>query len=110
MALLAPGLGTASSHREAPHIAGEPRVDNTDVYAFVSPDKPDMVTLIANWFPFEEPNGGPTFYQFEAGARYDINIDANGDARPDYTYRWVFRDHLRNRNTFLYNTGPVTSL
>ncbi len=110
LALMAPGVGTASSHREAPYIAGQPRVDNTDVYAFVSPDKPDMVTLIANWYPFQEPNGGPIFYQFEAGARYDINVDANGDARPDLTYRWVFRNHLRNKNTFLFNTGPVTSL
>ena len=61
---LTPGDAGASSHREAPLIAGDPQADNTDVYAFVSPDKPDTVTLIANWIPFEEPNGGPNFYPF----------------------------------------------
>src|SRR6478752_8834582 len=57
--VLAPGLANASSHREAPLIAGDPRVDNTDVYAFVSKDAPDSVNLVANFIPFEEPNGGP---------------------------------------------------
>jgi hypothetical protein len=91
-------------------IANDPRHDNTDVYAFVSPDESDKVTLIANWLPFQEPNGGPTFYQFQAGSNYDINIDNNGDAIADLVYTWVFTDHLRNPNTFLYNTGPVTTL
>jgi hypothetical protein len=109
-ALLAPGVGSASSHREAPMIADDPRHDNTDVYAFVSPDEPDKVTLIANWFPFEEPDGGPTFYRFQAGSNYDINIDNNGDAVADLVYTWVFTDHLRNPDTFLYNTGAVTTL
>ena len=108
--LLAPGVGTASSHREAPAIADDRRHDNTDVYAFVSPDKPDTVTLIANFNPFEEPDGGPNFYRFQAGSRYDINIDNNGDAVADMTYTWEFTDHLRNPDTFLYNTGPVTTL
>ena len=108
--LLAPGVGTASSHREAPAIADDRRHDNTDVYAFVSPDEPDKVTLIANFNPFEEPDGGPNFYRFQAGSNYDINIDNNGDAIADLTYRWTFTDHLRNPDTFLYNTGPVTTL
>jgi Domain of unknown function (DUF4331) len=107
---LAPGVGHASSHREAPLIAAEPQLDNTDVYAFVSPDRPDTVTLIANWIPFEEPNGGPNFYPFAEKTAYDIEIDNNGDARPDITYRWWFHNSYRNRNTFLYNTGVVTSL
>ena len=72
-----------SSHREAPLIAADPQVDNTDLYAFVSPDEPDTVTLVANWIPFEEPNGGPNFYPFATDARYDINIDNNGDAQAD---------------------------
>jgi hypothetical protein len=101
----------ASSHREAPLIAGDPRADNTDVYAFVSPDAPDSVNLIANWIPFEEPNGGPNFYPFEDGSHYDINIDNNGDAKPDIIYRWRFTSvDKRGTGTFLYNNGPVTSL
>ena len=108
---IAPGPAGASSHREAPLIAGDPPVDNTDVYAFVSPDKPDTVTLVANWYPFEEPNGGPNFYPWATDAHYDINIDNDGDARPDLTYRWTFRtDDRRGKSTFLYNNGPVTSL
>jgi uncharacterized protein DUF4331 len=105
------GPALASSHREAPLISGDPPVDNTDVYAFVSPDKPDTVTLIANWFPFEEPNGGPTFYPWATDAHYDLNIDNNGDAKADLTYRWDFRtDDRRGTDTFLYNDDPVTSL
>ncbi|HYI44312.1 MAG TPA: DUF4331 domain-containing protein, partial [Actinomycetota bacterium] len=107
---LAPLMGNASSHREAPLVAADPQVDNTDVYAFVSPDAPDTVTLISNWIPFEEPAGGPNFYPFGTNVRYDIHIDNNHDAKADVTYRWVFKNHYRSRNTFLYNTGQVTSL
>src|SRR5262245_25168137 len=82
-AFVGAGPAQAASHREAPLIAADPKVDNTDVYAFVSPDKDDTVTLIANWIPFEEPNGGPNFYPFQDGAHYDINIDNNGDAKAD---------------------------
>ncbi|MCW2610198.1 MAG: hypothetical protein JWM15_1444 [Cryptosporangiaceae bacterium] len=107
---LAPGAASASSHREAPLIAGEPRLDNTDVYAFVAPDATDSVNLVANWTPFEEPNGGPNFYPFATRTAHDINIDNNGDARPDIVYRWTFQSHYRNTGTFLYNTGPVASI
>jgi hypothetical protein len=107
---LAPGITQASSHREAPLVAGEPQLDNTDVYAFVSPDAPSTVTMIANWVPFEEPNGGPNFYPFATDAAYDINIDNDGDARADVIYRWTFTDNYRSQNTFLYNTDVVTSL
>ncbi|MGQ0841316.1 MAG: DUF4331 domain-containing protein [Actinokineospora sp.] len=101
----------ASSHREAPLIAGDPPADNTDVYAFTSPDSPDTVTLIANWYPFQEPNGGPNFYPWPSDTRFDINIDNDGDAKSDLTYRWTFRtDDRRGKSTFLYNNGPVTSL
>ncbi|MCE7002756.1 DUF4331 domain-containing protein [Kibdelosporangium philippinense] len=106
-----PGSASASSHREAPLIAADPTVDNTDVYAFVSPDNPDTVTLVANWFGLQEPNGGPNFYPWAADANYDINIDNDGDAKPDLTYRWTFEnDDRRGKSTFLYNNGPVTSL
>src|SRR5262249_11644228 len=59
---------------------------------------------------FEEPNGGPNFYKFAEHTAYDLNIDNNGDAKPDIVYRWTFRNRYRNPNTFLYNTGQVTSL
>ena len=108
-----PGTANASSHREAPLTAADPQIDNTDVYAFTSPDDKTQstVTLIANWIPFEEPNGGPNFYPWAAGAHYDINIDNNGDGKADIVYRWTFTNHdTRGTNTFLYNNGPVTSL
>ncbi|MFC9131949.1 DUF4331 domain-containing protein [Streptomyces sp. NPDC057099] len=108
---LAPASSSASSHREAPMTAGDPRADNTDVYAFTSPDKPDTVTLVANWIPFQEPNGGPNFYPFANDARYTIKIDADGNGKPDTTYAWEFTDHIRDdANQFLYNTGVVKSL
>ncbi|AUY53210.1 DUF4331 domain-containing protein [Streptomyces sp. CB01881] len=111
LAGLTPGVSSASSHREAPLIAGDPRADNTDVYAFVSPDNPDTVTLIANWIPFEEPNGGPNFYPFADDARYNIKVDSDGDGKPDVTYTWSFTSHYRDdANQFLYNTGVVNSL
>ena len=104
------GAATASSHREAPGIAGQPQVDTTDVYAFLSPDKAGSVTLLANWLPFSEPAGGPNFYQFDPNAHYDISIDTNGNSKPDVIYRWDFKTKVKNPGTFLYNTGPVDSL
>jgi hypothetical protein len=106
-----PGFAGASSHREAPLILDDPAADNTDVYAFSSPENPDNVTLIANWIPFEEPEGGPNFYPWAEDAEYLINIDNNGDAVADLIYRWRFStEDQRGTDTFLYNNGPVTSL
>ena len=102
--------GQASSHREAPLLAQDPMADNTDVYAFVSPDAPDTVTLIANFIPFQKPDGGPNFYSFDPNVVYEIHIDNNGDAVEDVTYQWRFTTEVRNPATFLYNTGQVTSL
>src|SRR5437764_2265651 len=99
-----------SSHREAPEISKDPVADSTDLYAFVSPDRPHTVTLIANYIPLEEPPGGPNFYEFGDDVQYDINIDNDGDGRPDITYRFSFRTHVRDEDTFLYNTGPIRSL
>lgn len=108
---LGPTTGGASSHREAPLISGDPQVDGTDLWAFVSPDRPDTVTVVSSWDPFEEPAGGPNFYPWAAGAHYDIKIDNDGDAKTDITYRWIFTDHRRDGgNSFLYANGPVTSL
>src|SRR5713101_3965627 len=108
--LLFPILAFASSHREAPLIAEDPSMDNTDVYAFVSPDAPTMVTIIANYIPFEEPAGGPNFHNFSAAGVYEIHIDNNGDAKEDITYQFVFRNDVRDPSTFLYNVGPVLTL
>ena len=102
--------GQASSHREAPLTAQDPTADNTDLYAFVSPDDPDKVTLIANFIPFQKPDGGPNFFQFDPNVVYAIHIDNNGDAVEDITYEWRFTTEVRNPATFLYNTGTVTTL
>jgi hypothetical protein len=69
-----------SSHREAPEISKDPVADNTDVYAFVSPDRPSTVTLIANFIPGETPWGGPNFYEFGDDVLYEIHISNRGDA------------------------------
>jgi Domain of unknown function (DUF4331) len=100
----------ASSHREAPLISSDPLADNTDVYAFVSPNASDKVTLIANFIPFEAPYGGPNFFKFDDNVLYEIMVDNNGDAVEDVTFQFKFRTDVRNPNTFLYNTGPITSL
>ena len=72
--------------------------------------QPDTVTLIANFIPFQKPDGGPNFYSFDPNVVYEIHIDNNGDAVEDITYQWRFTTEVRNPATFLYNTGPVTSL
>jgi hypothetical protein len=100
----------ASSHREAPLMSADPLADNTDVYAFVSPDKAGTVTLIGNWIPLEVPGSGPFFYNFSDHVRYEIHIDNNANAKPDITYRFTFKTTVLNPNTFLYNTGPIDSL
>lgn len=104
------GGANASSHREAPLISRDPSADNTDLYAFVSPDRPDTVTIIANYIPLEEPAGGPNFAAFDDDVLYEIHIDNSGDAKDDITYQFRFDMRLRNPNTFLYNTGPISSL
>jgi hypothetical protein len=107
---LGPSTGGASSHREAPLISADPQVDNTDVYAFVSPDSTNKVTLISNWIPFEEPAGGPNFYAFAENTWYNFNIDNDGDAIADLVFGYKFTNHYVSEETFLYNTGQVTSL
>src|SRR3954470_16177756 len=103
-------MALASSHREAPLISADPLADNTDVYAFVSPDAQDTVTLIANWIPLEAPAGGPNFYKFGDDVLYDINVDNNGDAKDDIVFEFRFKTQILNKKTFLYNTGPIASL
>ena len=99
-----------SSHREAPAIAKDPVADSTDLYAFVSPDAPGTVTLIANYIPLEGPDGGPNFFEFGDDVLYAIYVDNDGDARPDVTYHFRFQTSIKNPNTFLYNTGPISTI
>ena len=99
-----------SSHREAPAISKDPVADNTDTYAFVSPDDPGTVTIISNYLPLEAPFGGPNFFEFGDDVLYEIHIDNDADGRPDITYQFEFNTQVRNPDTFLYNTGPITAI
>jgi hypothetical protein len=105
---MAPPFGGASSHREAPSITEDPTADNTDVYAFRSPDAPDTATLVANFVPFEEPAGGPNFYRFSDDVKYEIKVDNSGDGNEDVTYEFRFKTKIKNPNSFLYNTNTIT--
>jgi len=99
-----------SSHRESPEMSKDPVADSTDVYAFVSPDRPNTVTLIANYIPFQAPDGGPNFYEFGDDVVYDINISNKGKGEKDLVYRFRFHTKVRDPKTFLYNTGPIAGL
>jgi hypothetical protein len=99
-----------SSHREAPETAKDPVADGTDTYAFVSPARPDTVTFIANFIPFQNPDGGPNFYEFGDDVAYDIHVSNKRTAEADITYRFRFHTTVRNPGSFLYNTGPITTL
>jgi hypothetical protein len=98
----APEAARTSSHREAPLISDDPSADNTDLYAFRSPDKPNTITIISNVLPGEDPAAGPNYYRFSAAARYNIHIDRNGDAFPEISYHFQFRN--RPGQFFLGNT------
>ncbi|MBC7554072.1 MAG: DUF4331 domain-containing protein [Taibaiella sp.] len=91
----------ASSHREAPLISRDPQADNTDLYVFRSPDNPNTVTIIANYIPFESPEGGPNYYSFGKNVRYEIHIKnkttTTGD---DITYRFTFSQVNQDTTTF----------
>jgi Domain of unknown function (DUF4331) len=99
-----------SSHREAPEMCKDPAADSTDLYAFVSPDQTDMVTLIANYVPLQQPSGGPNFFEFGDDVLYEIHIDNDGDGKADVTYKFRFKTILKVGGTFLYNVGPIESL
>jgi len=104
-----PTGATASSHREAPLISDDPAADNTDVYAFVSPDKPNTVTIIANYYPFQDPAGGPNYYRFDPSVLYELKVSNDADADEEIAYQFRFQTAVGNPNTFLYNTNQVTS-
>ena len=92
---------TSSSHREAPLISNDPLADNTDLYAFRSPDNPDKINIIADYIPFELPQGGPNYNTFGENIRYEIHID-NNTATPgdDITYRFTFTRANQDPTTF----------
>jgi hypothetical protein len=100
----------ASSHREAPRIAEDQYVDNTDVYTFISPADPNRLVIVANYVPLLLPSSGPNFYKFSDQAAYEIKIDNNGDAKEDVTFRYTFDSDVKNDSTFLYNLGPIDGL
>jgi hypothetical protein len=97
----------ASSHAEAPLIGQDPRADNTDLYAFVSPENTNTVTMIANYIPLEAPASGPNFYSFDDSVLYEINVDNNGDGQEDLSYQFRFNTATKDPTTFLYNKLPI---
>jgi hypothetical protein len=111
--LLIPSGALASSHREAPLISRDPTADNTDLYAFRSPDGSNTVTLIANYIPLEEPAGGPNFNAFDDNVLYEIKVDNTGDAVPDVTYQFRFHTTRHNSDlfgpSFLFNDFVINS-
>lgn len=100
-ATVAPTPTWASSHREAPLISNDPSADNTDVYAFRSPDDPSTITIIANYIPFELPEGGPNYFTFNDHVRYEVHIKnkATGNT-DDITYRFTFAIANEDPSTF----------
>ena len=93
-----PLVSLASSHREAPGIAGMPRVDATDFYMFSSyePGRTGYVTLIANYLPLQDPYGGPNYFALDNNALYEISVDNNGDASADLTFQFRFTNTYKN--------------
>src|SRR6187431_2372951 len=94
--VLPAGEAAASSHREAPFITKNPKVDGTDFYMFKSyePGRGDYVTLIANYQPLQDAYGGPNYFTMDPEALYELHIDNNGDAREDMTFQVRFRNDL----------------
>ena len=94
-------VSNASSHREAPLISNDPLCDNTDVYAFRSPDDPNTITIIANYIPFELPEGGPNYYSFGTNIRYEIHIkNKTTTTMDDILYRFTFSQVNQDPSTF----------
>jgi hypothetical protein len=91
----------ASSHREASLIANDPLADNTDLYAFRSPDDPDKITIIANYIPGQLSQGGPNYYSFGENIRYEIHIDNDLNTKgDDMIYRFTFDKVNEDPSTF----------
>jgi Domain of unknown function (DUF4331)/Secretion system C-terminal sorting domain len=90
----------ASSHREAPLISNDPLTDNTDLYAFRSPDDTNTVTIIANYVPLQLPQGGPNYASFGENIRYEIHVENDGTSGDDLTYRFTFTKVNQDPTTF----------
>ncbi|MDQ3445178.1 MAG: DUF4331 domain-containing protein, partial [Pseudomonadota bacterium] len=121
MALAISGSALASSHREAPFISTQPTVDGTDLYLFRSyePGRETFVTVIADYIPFQDPQGGPSFYAFNQNALYEIHFDNNGDGREDLTFQFRFTNTSKGASLMvggqnvripLINSGPVAGV
>ena len=112
--MLTPLSVQASSHREAPMISRDPTADNTDLYAFRSPDGSNTVTLVANFIPLEEPAGGPNFNAFDDNVLYELKVDNTGDARADVTYQFRFQTTYVDSDlfgpSFLFNDFVLESI
>src|SRR5205823_6806655 len=103
------GSAFASSHREAPFLTKNPKVDATDFYMFRSyePGRTGYVTLIANYLPLQDAYGGPNYFSLDPEALYEIHIDNNGDGGEDITFQFEFDDTL-NGNATNGLTLPIT--
>ncbi len=88
----------ASSHREAPFIATQPKVDGTDFYMFASyePGRTGYITMLANYQPLQSPYGGPNYFKMDPNGLYEIHIDNNGDAKEDITFQFRFKNKLNS--------------
>lgn len=106
-ACLIAGSAMASSHREAPAISKDPFADNTDTYVFLSPTDSSKLVLVASWIPFESPEGGPNYFEWDDGAEYKIHIDNDGDGESEWTYTLTSRVNQQNDETFLYNKSTI---
>jgi hypothetical protein len=110
----------ASSHREAPLITTMPKVDGTDFYMFTSYESGHSgdVILIADYQPLEDPFAGPNYFTMDPTAAYDININNNGNALPEITFRFQFTNTNKNLTVPvngqniavpLVNIGPISA-
>ena len=117
----AAGVSLASSHREGPYITSMPKVDGTDLYMFRSYEsgRQDFVTILANYQPFQDPQGGPNFYMYDPNALYEIHIDNNGDGIEDITFQFTFKNTTKNTalnvggkmvKIPLINSGQITGV
>jgi hypothetical protein len=108
-AIVAPAA-QASSHREAPFITKQPKVDATDFYMFRSyePGREAFVTLIANYVPLQDPQAGPNYFAMDPDALYEIHVDNNGDAKEDISFQFRFQN--TNKDTKLTVGGKQVAI